>query len=204
MGIFDRLKQEFTGVQQSEVSTVIFDADWQDSMEVLKQEILGKKNPTSLSIEIPDELCEEITTVLSSHSSSVRIPYSEEKTPINNVGESFRQNELMELCGGKPGEDIGWLFGFLIPEILNPYDKNAVGITAIQLNNEPDENGKRYSAVQVGYMDKESAKKVHKKILNLLGKDQYVPLLIKMTGGTKEKPNYGAFPYVMTDKIKFE
>jgi len=143
MGIFDRLKQEFTGVQQSEVRTVIFDADWQDSMEVLKQEILGKKNPTSLSIEIPDELCEEITTALSSHSPSVRIPYSEEKTPINNVGESFRQNELMELCGGKPGEDIGWLFGFLIPEILNPYDKNAVGITAIQLNNEPDENGKR-------------------------------------------------------------
>ena len=60
MGIFDRLKQEFTGVQQSEVRTVIFDADWQDSMEVLKQEILGKNNPTSLSIEIPDELFEDL------------------------------------------------------------------------------------------------------------------------------------------------
>jgi hypothetical protein len=204
MGIFDRLKQEFTGIQQSEVRTVIFDSDWQDNMEILRQEILGKKTPTSLSIEIPDAICEEITNALSSHSASERVPYSENKTPINNVGESFRQNELSELCGSKPGDDIGWLFGFLIPEILNPYDKNAVGITAIQLNNEPDENNKKYSAIQVGYMDKESAKKVHKKILNLLGKDQYVPLLIKITGGTKEKPNYGAFPYVMTDKINFE
>ena len=204
MGIFDRLKQEFTGVQQSEIRIVIFDADWQDTMEVLKQEIIGKKTQTSLSIEIPDELCEEITAALSSHSASTRIPYSEEKIPINNVGESFRQNELTELCGGKPGEDIDWLFGFLMPEILNPYDKNAVAITAIQLNNGPDKSDKKYNAVQVGYMDKESAKKVHKKILNLLGKDQYVPLLIKMTGGTKEKPNYGAFPYVMTGKIKFE
>ncbi len=91
-----------------------------------------------------------------------------------------------------------------MPETMNPYDKTAVAITAIQLNDDPNESGKKYGAVQVGYMDKESAKKVHKKILNMLGKDQYVPLLIKMTGGTKEKPNYGAFPYVMTDKIKFE
>jgi hypothetical protein len=204
MGFLRNVINSVTTVKQPEVRTVIFDSDWQDSLESIRQELLGKKTPTSISIDIPDALCEEITDALTSHTASVRIPYSDAKVPINNVGESFRQNELSELCGGGPGEDVGWLFGFLMPETMNPYDKTAVAITAIQLNEEPDENGKKYGAVQVGYMDKESAKKVHKKILNLLGKDQYVPLLIKMTGGTKEKPNYGAFPYVMTDKIKFE
>jgi hypothetical protein len=91
-----------------------------------------------------------------------------------------------------------------MPEILNPYDKFAVGIHAIQVSDSTDPLVSKYLVMQVGYMDKESAKKVHKKILNLLGRDQYVPLLIRMTGGTNEKPNYGAFPYVMTDKIKFE
>jgi len=204
MGFLKNVINSVTTVKQPEVRTVIFDPDWQDSLETLRQELLGKKTQTSISIEIPDALCEEITEALTSHAASARIPYSEAKIPINNVGESFRQNELSELCGGGPGEDIGWLFGFLMPETLNPYDKNAVAITAIQLNDEPEINNKKYGAVQVGYMDKDSAKRVHKKILNLLGKDQYVPLLIRMTGGTKEKPNYGAFPYVMTDKINFE
>jgi hypothetical protein len=204
MGIFDRIKQGLVGQQQTEVRTAVFDSDWQDTMEALRQELLGKKTPTSLRIEVPDELCEELSNALDSHSASPRVPYAETKIPINNVGESYRQNELSELCSGGPGEDIGWLYGFLMPEILNPYDKTAVSINAIQLNTTLDETNKKFAAIQVGYMDKESAKKVHKKILNLLGKDQYVPLLIKMTGGTKEKPNYGAFPYVMTDKIKFE
>jgi hypothetical protein len=204
MGFLKNVLNSVTTVKPPEVRTVIFDSDWQDSLETIRQELLGKKTPTSISIEIPDTLCEEITEALTSHIASIRIPYSDAKVPINNVGESFRQNELSELCGGGPGEDVGWLFGFLMPETMNPYDKTAVAITAIQLNDDPNESGKKYGAVQVGYMDKESAKKVHKKILNMLGKDQYVPLLIKMTGGTKEKPNYGAFPYVMTDKIKFE
>ena len=52
-------------------------------------------------------------------------------------------------------------------------------------------------------MDRESAKKVHKKILNLMGKNLYVPLLIRITGGDLEKPNYGVFAYAMTDKVKF-
>jgi hypothetical protein len=52
-------------------------------------------------------------------------------------------------------------------------------------------------------MDKESAKKVHKKLLNLMGKDQFIPLLIRIVGGTPDKPNYGVFAYAKTKAIKF-
>jgi hypothetical protein len=44
---------------------------------------------------------------------------------------------------------------------------------------------------------------VHKKILHLLGLNQYIPLLIRIHGGTKEKPNYGIFAFAMSEKIGF-
>ena len=204
MGFLKNIISAATTVKQLEVRTVTFDPDWQDTMETLRRELLSKKTSTSVNIDVPDSLCEEIVEAIESHSPSQRIPYSEEKIPINNVGESHRQNELAELCGNKTGEEMDWLSGFLMPEILNPFDKTAVGVHAIQINSNNSPGEKKFNVVQVGYMEEESAKKVHKKILNLLGKDQYVPLLIRMTGGTNEKPNYGAFPYVMTDKIKFE
>ena len=204
MGFLKKVFQAATTATQPEVRTVVFDQDWQDTMEMLRTEFAGKKSQTSVHIDVPDALCEDISSASDSHEPSARVPYSDSKVPINNVGESFRQEDLRELCGNAAGEDMPWLSGFLMPEILNPYDKYAVGIHAIMISSIPEPSTKKFTVAQVGYMDKESAKKVHKKILNLLGKDQYVPLLIRMTGGTKEKPNYGAFPYVMTDKIKFE
>jgi len=204
MGFLKKVFQAATSATQPEVRTVIFDQDWQDTMEALRTEFAGKKSQTSVNISIPDALCEDICKGIELHVPSARIPYSDSKVPINNVGESFRQDALRELCGDMSGEEMPWLAGFLMPEILNPYDKSAVGIHAIHVSEIVGPSAEKFNVVQVGYMDKESAKRVHKKILNLLGKDQYVPLLIRMTGGTKEKPNYGAFPYVMTDKIKFE
>jgi len=204
MGFLKNVIKAATTAKQPEVRVVIFDQDWQDTMEALRSEFAGKKTQTSVSIKVPDLLCEDLCNAIESHEPSTRIPYADSKVPINNVGESFRQEELKELCGSAPGEEMPWLTGFLMPEILNPYDKFAVGIYAIQTLDTSAPATEKYNVVQVGYMDKESAKKVHKKVLNLLGKDQYVPLLIRMTGGSKEKPNYGAFPYVMTDKIKFE
>ena len=204
MGFLKKVFQAATSATQPEVRTVIFDQDWQDTMEALRTEFAGKKSQTSVNISIPDALCEDICKAIELHAPSARIPYSDSKVPINNVGESFRQDALRELCGDMSGEEMPWLAGFLMPEILNPYDKSAVGIHAIHVSEIAGPLAEKFNVVQVGYMDKESAKRVHKKILNLLGKDQYVPLLIRMTGGTKEKPNYGAFPYVMTDKIKFE
>ena len=204
MGFLKKVFKAANEAAQPDVRTVIFDQDWLDTMEALRAEFAGKKSQTSIGIKIPDELCVDLCNAIESHEPSARVPYSDSKVPINNDGESFRQDALKEMCGNRSGEDMPWLTGFLLPEILNPYDKFAVGIHAIQVQENPVPPAEKYNVFQVGYMDKESAKKVHKKILNLLGKDQYVPLLIRMTGGTKEKPNYGAFPYVMTDKIKFD
>ena len=90
--------------------------------------------------------------------------------------------------------------GFLMPEMANPHDKTAVAIYAIK-QKEGIEEG--LEILHGGYMDRESAKKVHKKILNLMGKDQFIPLLTRIQGGTPDKPNYGVFAYAKTKAIKF-
>jgi hypothetical protein len=203
MGLRDKFLSSLKDLNKKDVRTVIFDSDWQESMESLRHEFAGKKAPDSIRLSIPDELCDEICLSLEKHLASARILYSESKIPINNVGESFRQTELAQFCDDRAGEDMDWVYGFLMPEILNPHDKTAVAIYALKKSTkvEPSE---KFDVVHAGYLERETAKKVHKKILSYLGKDQYIPLLIRMTGGTKEKPNYGAFPYVMSDAIKFD
>jgi hypothetical protein len=90
--------------------------------------------------------------------------------------------------------------GFLLPEMANPHDKTAVAIYVIKRLNSGED---KFELLHGGYMDKESAKKVHKKILNLMGKDQFIPLLTRIVGGTQEKPNFGVFAYAKTTAIKF-
>jgi len=198
MGILDKIFGAAKESNSEVVSTVTFDSDWQESMEALRIQYQGRN--ATISVSVPDELVEELCAAIEFHRASERILYSEAKIPLNNVGESYVQDGLRELCQGKPGEEVEWLAGFLMPEILNPFDKNAVSVHATIVWPETNE----IEVFRVGYLDKESAKKVHKKLLSLLGKDQYIPLLIRMTGGTEEKPNYGAFPYAMSDAIKFE
>ena len=181
-----------------------FDSDWFDAWEALRIQQEANPSPVDIKVSFDGDLLQEIWDSIEGHRPTDRILYDDEQQPINNVGESFRQSEIEEFCGSKSAEDLGWLAGFLMPEMANPYDKTAVAIYSISPIEQGMESEIPFTILHGGYMDKESAKKVHKKILNLLGKDQYVPLLIKMTGGNKEKPNYGAFPYVMTDKIKFE
>jgi hypothetical protein len=198
MGFLDKLFGASKESSPIDIPSVTFDSDWQESMEALRIKYQGKS--ATISISVPDELIQELCTSIEFHKASERILYSEAKVPLNNVGETYVQEGLKRLCEGKPGEEVDWLAGFLMPEILNPFDATAVSVHATIVWPETGE----MEVFKVGYMDKESAKKVHKKLLTLLGKDQYIPLLIRMTGGTKEKPNYGAFPYAMTDAIKFE
>ena len=90
-----------------------------------------------------------------------------------------------------------------MPEMANPYDKTAVAIYAIKPTNEGIESEVPFQILHGGYMDKDSAKKVHKKILNLMGKNQFIPLLIRVVGGTPDKPSYGVFAYAKTKAITF-
>ncbi len=177
-----------------------FDANWFDAWEQLRIEEESRPGNLSVSVSFDDELLKEICQSIENHQASARILYDEEQQPINNVGESYRQEQIAAFCGDKSGEDLGWMAGFLMPEMANPHDKTAVAIYAIK-QKEGSEGG--LEILHGGYMDRESAKKVHKKILNLMGKDQFIPLLTRIQGGTPDKPNYGVFAYAKTKAIKF-
>ena len=180
-----------------------FDANWFDSWESLRIQQEAKPGAIEVSVSFDDELLKEIWNSIESHMPSVRVLYDEEQQPINNVGESYRQEQIANFCDGTSSEDLGWLAGFLLPELMNPHDKTAVAIYAMKLTPSGIDSEVPFSVLHGGYMDKESAKKVHKKILNLMGKDQFIPLLIRIVGGTLDKPSYGVFAYAKTKAIKF-
>jgi len=177
-----------------------FDANWSDAWEQLRIEEESRPGNSTVSVSFDDELLKEICQSIENHQASPRILYDEEQQPINNVGESYRQEQIAAFCGDKSGEDLGWMAGFLMPEMANPHDKTAVAIYTIK-QKEGSEGG--LEILHGGYMDRESAKKVHKKILNLMGKDQFIPLLTRIQGGTPDKPSYGVFAYAKTKAIKF-
>ena len=192
-----------------QVRTISFDVDWVDSWEALRLEFQSSGQTFETSVRFSDELLEEISTAIETHSASERVPYIDSKVAINNVGESYRQDEIKQFCQGESGENMPWLSGFLMPEMANLHDKTAVAICVIKRNKIQSDGSdelsetEAFSVLHAGYMERESAMKVHKKILNLMGKNLYVPLLIRITGGDIEKQNYGVFAYAMTDKIKF-
>ena len=180
-----------------------FDADWFEAWEALRIKQEAKPFPVDVKISFDEELLKEIWNSIDGHNPSERILYDDEQQSINNVGESFRQSEIKEFCGTESAEDLGWLAGFLIPEMANPYDKTAVAIYVIKPTSEGMDSEIPFQILHGGYMDKESAKKVHKKILNLMGKNQFIPLLIRVVGGTEDKPSYGVFAYAKTKAITF-
>lgn len=189
---------------QKPIEVVIpFDADWFDSWEALRIKQEANPFPVDVKVSFDEELLKEIWNSIEKHSPTPRVLYDEEQQPINNVGESFRQLQIKEFCGEDSAEDLDWLAGFLVPEMANPYDKTAVGIYAMRPTAEGIDSEIPFRIVHGGYMDKESAKKVHKKILNLMGKDQFIPLLIRIVGGTPDKPSYGVFAYAKTKAITF-
>ena len=224
MGLLDGIKGLFSESTPPTVRDIHFDSEWEETWKSTISELnLSHKSGGQFSVNVvfDDEILAEIDNAIETHMGSERVPYGETKSPIHNVGESYRQDEIKDFCNGKGGDDMPWLSGFLLPEMANQYDKNAVAVYVIRnrsnailkngalsvevlnLSENLEINDSPFQLLHAGYMDKDSAKKYHKKILDLLGKNQYVPLLIRISGGTKEKPNYGVFPYAMTDKIKF-
>jgi hypothetical protein len=202
MGFFSALFKAATTTQPPREVIIQFDANWYDSWQAL--EIEESSNPSStgisVSVSFEDDLLEEICASIENHEASDRILYDEEQQPINNVGESYRQESIAKFCAGTTAEDLDWMSGFLLPEMANPHDKTAVAIYVIKRLPSGED---KFELLHGGYMDKESAKKVHKKILNLMGKNQFIPLLTRIVGGTTEKPNFGVFAYAKTKAIKF-
>ena len=206
MGLFSALFRAATSLadEQASVEVLIpFDSDWFDTWEALRIKQEANPFPVDVKVSFDGDLLQEIWDSIEGHSPTNRILYDDEKQPINNVGESFRQSAIEEFCGNQSAEDLGWLAGFLVPEMANPYDKTAVAIYAISPTEEGIDSEIPFKILHGGYMDKESAKKVHKKILNLMGKGQFIPLLTRVVGGTSEKPNYGLVAYAKTKAITF-
>ncbi len=186
----------------TEIRTVNFDRDWEDSWNALRQVFEQNGKPFETHVTFDGQFLENIWNAIESHEPKPQVAYSGEQQPINNVGESFRQDEIATFCNNGPGEDMPWLAGFLVPELANEFDKKAVAVYVVKpIDVTGDEIP--FAILHAGYMDKESAHKVHTKILNLIGKDLFIPLLVRMSGGSSDKPNYGVFPYAMTDAIKF-
>ena len=206
MGLFSALLRAATSLadEQAPVEVLIpFDSDWFDTWEALRIKQEANPFPVDVKVSFDGDLLKEIWDSIEGHSPTNRILYDDEKQTINNVGESFRQPAIEEFCGSQSAEDLGWLAGFLVPEMANPYDKTAVAIYAISPTEEGMDSEIPFKILHGGYMDKESAKKVHKKILNLMGKGQFIPLLTRVVGGTSEKPNYGLVAYAKTKAITF-
>lgn len=167
--------------------------------------IKQEQSPFAVDVKVSfdGDFLKQIWDSIENHTATNKILYDEEQQPINNVGESYRQEQIADFCDGIDGEELGWLAGFLVPELANPHDKTAVAIYAIRPTDEDVNSEIPFKVLHGGYMDRESAKKVHKKILNLMGKEQFIPLLIRVQGGTSDKPNYGVFAYAKTKAITF-
>ena len=148
----------------------------------------------SVSLELGPKLFKAIVRVMedpTGETEDKHVAYSgrNSKQNLPIVGESNYQDSLALF-------KKGWSYGLLVPEQDNPQDKNAVALYLID---------SKFEVHKVGFLPKEIAHKVAKPISNLLvGKGQVVPVLAKVEGGTKEKPNLGVIAYARTQAIAFE
>jgi hypothetical protein len=153
--------------------------------------LFNKQKP--VQIELGPKLFKAIVRVMedpTGESNDKNIAYAGRniKQDLIIVGESNFQNSIALF-------KKGWSYGLLVPEQDNEFDKNAIALYLID---------SKYEIHKVGYLVKEMASKVAKPIANLLiHKGQIVPVLAKVEGGTKEKPNLGVFAYARTEAVAF-
>ena len=154
----------------------------------------------TIEVDFDQSLLIDINNCIETHSGNSRVLYSDDMQFLDVVGEGFRQDDLRKLYN-KVQEQ--WLSGVLMPEPLNPHDSNAVAVVVIY----PDRNDKipsqQFDVVQAGYLKKEQAQRVSKKLIQLANANQFIPVLCKLMGGTLDKPNLGLLARAKTSKIEF-
>ncbi len=159
--------------------------------------LFGKSKKVKREIELGPDLFKRIDNLLSTHwqeEDSEGIAYfssdKSEKQVLEVVGESFFQEEI------KSNFKLdNWTYGLLIPEQGNKHDPNAVAIYLIT----PD-----FRVIQVGYLEKDMAKKVSQKIANLMvNEGKVIPVLAIAKSAPRESTQWGIRAYAMTDAIKF-
>ena len=183
--------------------SITFGANFSNSISTAYQQ-----KAQSITIDFPQVLMKEIDDAIGAHKATENILYYDEMQFLDVVGEAQHQEDLLEILRADEAdsnewelerEGSDWYAGFLMPEPYNQFDQNAVKVLLIN----PDPDDKKYYIVQVGYLAREQAKKVHKKVMDLLDQGKVIPVLLKITGGTPEKPNVGAVARAKTKAVKF-
>jgi hypothetical protein len=198
MGFLDKAKQlaatakAATAQSEGRDITLVFGPSL---MAGYKDIVNNKDKIRSVEVHFPPALMGEISDAINSHQQSAHVAYTDDMQFLDVVGESFYSDNLKELH--KEHGD-GWIYGFLMPEPLNPHDANAVSVLVIT----DDEDGK-LGAVQVGYLGREQAKKTQSKIIKHLEDGLVIPVLLKLTGGETGKENLGVMARAKHSKIKF-
>jgi len=198
MGFLDKAKQLAEAAKAATAQPVGRDITlvFGPSLMAGYQDIIANKGKiNSVSINFPPALMNEISDAINSHQASTHVAYTDDMQFLDVVGESFYKENLSDLH--KEHKD-GWMYGFLMPEPLNPHDQNAVSVLVIA----DDEDGK-LGAVQVGYLGREQAKKTQAKIIKHLEGGLVIPVLLKITGGEVGKENLGVMARAKHTKIKF-
>ena len=198
MGFLDKAKQlaatamAATAQPEGRDVTLVFGPDL---IAGYKDIVENKGKIKSVEVHFPPGLMGEISDALNSHQPSTHVSYTDDMQFLDVVGESFYKDNLKEL---HQIHGDGWMYGFLMPEPLNPHDTNAVSVLVIS----DDEDGK-LGAIQVGYLGREQAKKTQAKIIKQLENGLVIPLLLKLTGGETGKENLGVMARAKHSKIKF-
>lgn len=193
MGLFGRSK-----IVEENLVKVVYGSEFMSGLDRAKS-----VGATGVTISFPDELLGEIETAIRSHAGSMSVLYDEEMQFLDVVGESFHQDSISEIFGRFARNDDGtigeWFSGFLLPEPLNPHDPNAVAVFLI--TESVEEPG--FDVVQVGYLGREQAKKVQKKVIKFLNGGAIIPLLMKITGGVPDRPSFGVIARAKTKVFRF-
>ena len=167
-----------------------------------KSKAPSKAHPAHLKskvtpIELDTKLFNALINVMSDQAGMTKhknIAYSGRNfsQDIDIVGESNYQEELKGFL------KTNWIYGFLVPETDNEFDKNAIALYLL------DTKPKIVEVVKVGYLPKELAKKVAKPIADLLVKKaQIIPVLAQTIGGTVDKPGIGVSARVRSNAVAF-
>jgi len=182
---------------------ITFGANFSSSISTAYQQ-----KAQSITIDFPQELMRDIDEAISGHGGVENILYDHEMQFLDVVGEAQHQEDLLEILRADEADSIeweleregsDWYAGFLMPEPYNQFDQNAVKVLLIN----PDREVNEFYIVQVGYLAREQAKKVHKKVIGLLDQGKVIPVLLKIIGGTPEKPSVGVVARAKTKAVKF-
>ncbi len=192
MGIFNK-----KSANSASVSVVTYGSEF-----IRELEEAVTRGSSGIQMVFPNALMEEVDHSIKSHSGSVNVLCDDEMQFLDVVGESFHQDAIGEVHRRLEQEKDSrsdWFAGILLPEPHNPHDSNAVMVLLVT----DAEDGDGYEVITVGHLAREQAKKVQKKLIKFLNGGAIIPVLLRISGGTEDKPTFGVIARAKTKALHF-